>query len=421
MNQESFDAARFLATATQQPGIYQMFGAEDQILYVGKARNLKKRLASYFRKTGLSPKTAALVARIRHIQVTVTASETEALILEHNLIKANRPPYNILLRDDKSYPYVFMSSGEDYPRLSFHRGARNKRGEYFGPYPNVGAVRDSLQFLQKTFKVRQCEDSVFRNRSRPCLQYQIKRCTAPCVGYISPEEYADDVRHTRMFLTGDSDALMAELADQMDAAARSLDYERAAVLRDQIAALRTIQSQQVMEEGSGDLDVIAAVMRGGAICVHALFIRQGRILGSRSFYPQSTLAESEAEVLAQFLPQFYLTSQGRDIPRSIVTNHAVEDSEVISAALQQSLGRQVQLTNSVRGYRAQWLQMAAAAADHGQEQRHARQRPGHHLGSRLQCGDSVHDHAEHDDRRPVRSSDGGERRPGRRDRGREAW
>lgn len=359
---EPFDSARFLANVTQQPGIYQMFGDGGVILYVGKAKNLKARLASYFRKSGLSVKTQALVAKIRHIEVTVTSSETEALILEQNLIKANRPPYNILLRDDKSYPYIFISSGEDFPRISFHRGAKKKRGEYFGPYPNVGAVRDSLNFLQKTFRIRQCEDSVFRNRSRPCLQYQIKRCTAPCVDFINREEYANDLRHTRMFLTGNSDKLMGELADQMEAASQALDFEKAANYRDQIMALRNIQTQQVMEEGRGDVDVIAAVMQGLVICVHVLFIRQGRILGSRSFYPQAGLTESPAEVLTQFLPQFYLASEGRDIPREVITNHAIEEPDVLCSALQQATGRQVTLTTNVRSHRAQWLQMATTAA-----------------------------------------------------------
>lgn len=359
---EPFDHKRFLSNTTQQPGIYQMYDAEGELLYVGKAKNLKKRLASYFRVTGLSPKTQALVAKIQQIDVTVTATETEALILEQNLIKSHRPPYNILLRDDKSYPYIFLSSGETFPRISFHRGSKKKRGDYFGPYPNVGAVRDSLNFLQKTFQVRQCEDSVFRNRSRPCLQYQIKRCTAPCVDYITPEDYAEDVRHTQMFLAGQSDALMKELADQMETASRSLEFERAAALRDQITALRSIQSQNLIEEGRGDLDVVAAVLQAGLICVHVLFVRQGRILGSRSFYPHANLADSETEVLGEFLPQFYLASEGREIPREIVTSHPMEDAELLSQALREASGRQVVVTDKVRTHRSQWVQMATTAA-----------------------------------------------------------
>jgi len=357
-----FDHSRFLANTTQQPGIYQMFGGDGAILYVGKAKNLKARLASYFRKTGLTPKTNALVSRIARIEVTVTASETEALILEQNLIKSNRPPYNILLRDDKSYPYIFISSSEDYPRISFHRGAKKKRGDYFGPFPNVGAVKESLHFLQKTFRVRQCEDSVFKNRTRPCLQYQIKRCTAPCVEFISPADYKTDVYHTSLFLTGNADKLLGELADKMDVAAQQLEFEKAAAFRDQITALRTVQSQQVIEEGNGDIDVIAAEMRASAICVHVLFIRQGRILGSRSFYPSATLAETPAEILAEFIPQFYLASSGREIPRELIVSEVLDEVELIGAALQQSVGRQVSINHQVRSHRAQWLQMAATAA-----------------------------------------------------------
>ncbi len=360
---DTFDSASFLASVTRQPGIYQMFDGSGGILYVGKAKNLKSRLASYFRHSGLPSKTLALVAKIARIEVTVTASETEALILEQSLIKANRPPYNILLRDDKSYPYVFISSGEDYPRISLHRGSKKKRGDYYGPYPNSGAVRDSLSFLQKTFRVRQCEDSVYRNRSRPCLQYQIKRCTGPCVGLISKEEYANDLRHTRMYLTGQSAELMAELADQMETAAETQDYEKAAVFRDQITALRRLQAQQVVEEGSADVDVVAAVMSAGTSCVQVLFIRQGRILGSRSYYPQSTLAETAGEVLEEFLPGFYLGDQGREIPGQVITNFPLRDADLFSAALQQARGRRLQLTSRVRSHRARWLEMAVGAAE----------------------------------------------------------
>ncbi|RYY75769.1 MAG: excinuclease ABC subunit UvrC [Gammaproteobacteria bacterium] len=358
-----FDYVRFLADASQQPGIYQMFGADGNILYVGKAKNLKSRLSSYFRKTGLSVKTAALVARIHRIEVTITASEAEALILEQNLIKSNRPPYNISLRDDKSYPYIFVSSGEPYPRISLHRGAKKKPGDYYGPFPNAGAVRESLQFLQKTFRVRQCEDSVFNNRSRPCLQYQIKRCTAPCVEFIDKDDYANDLRHTRMFLTGNNQELMTELADQMDQAAKDLQFEKAAQFRDQITFLRSIQSQQVIEEGNGDIDVIAMVMRPNAVCVHILFVRRGRILGSRSFFPNAGIAETPADMLTQFVEQFYLASVGRDIPREIITNYQLEELDVLASALQQSIGRQVNFSHNVRSHRAQWLQMAVNAAE----------------------------------------------------------
>ncbi len=362
-SENGFDSSRFLASTSQQPGVYQMFASDGEILYVGKAKNLKKRLSSYFRATGLTAKTMALVARIARIEVTITASETEALILEHNLIKSNRPPYNILLRDDKSYPYIFISSGEDYPRISFHRGAKKKKGDYYGPYPNVSAVRESMTFLQKTFKVRPCEDSVFNNRTRPCLQYQIKRCTAPCVKLISVEDYQTDLQHVRMLLTGQNEELIGQLADSMEKAAESLAFEKAANYRDQITALRNIQSQQVIEEGHGDIDVLAVVMRSGSICVHLLFVRQGRILGSRSYYPSGSLAENEQELLTEFIGQFYLTQTHRDFPREIILSHPIDDTEVLQKALQQVAGRQIAISDQVRSHRATWLRMALEAAE----------------------------------------------------------
>jgi excinuclease ABC subunit C len=362
LNSHGFDSARFLASCTQQPGIYQMFDTAGQILYVGKAKNLKARLASYFRKTGLTPKTQALVAKIARVEVTLTASETEALILEQNLIKSNRPPYNISLRDDKSYPYIFISSSETYPRIAYHRGAKKKRGDYYGPYPNGGAVKDSLNFLQKTFLLRPCEDSVFNNRTRPCLQYQIKRCSAPCVELISPEDYQTDLRHARLFLSGHSDKLLSEVADNMEQAAQELRFEKAAAYRDQISALRSIQTQQVIEEGNGDIDVFAAEVRAAAICVHLLFVRQGRILGSRSYYPAATLAETPAEILAEFIPQFYLANQGREIPKEIVLAQPIEGQATLADALQQAAGRQVFINHQVRSHRVKWLAMAASAA-----------------------------------------------------------
>src|SRR5690606_1722090 len=261
-----FDSSAFLAACSTHPGVYRMYDVDGKLLYVGKARNLRKRLSSYFRKTGLAPKTAALVARIAQIETTITASETEALLLEQTQIKQSRPPYNILLRDDKSYPYVFLSDGP-FPRLSIHRGAKREKGRYFGPYPSALAIRESLGLLQKTFHVRQCEDSYFRNRSRPCLQYQIKRCKGPCVaGLVSQEEYAEDVRHSSMFLEGRSNALANELSSAMEQAAQRLDFEQAAMLRDQIGMLRRVQDQQSMESGNGDVDVVAAMVNPGGAC-----------------------------------------------------------------------------------------------------------------------------------------------------------
>ena len=234
----AFDSKSFLKGLTQRPGIYQMLGENESILYIGKAKNLRKRVASYFSKSKLPPKTQALVNRIISIDVTVTETEIEALLLEQNLIKQNLPPYNILLRDDKSYPHIFLSDKDQYPQLSFHRGPKRKKGSYFGPFPNIHAVRESMTFLQKTFKVRQCEDTFFKNRSRPCLQYQINRCTAPCVDLISPADYQKDVGYTKMFLDGKSDNLIKKFEEEMDLSSKNLNFENAALLRDQITALR---------------------------------------------------------------------------------------------------------------------------------------------------------------------------------------
>jgi len=357
-----FDHKTFLKNLTAQAGVYQMFDEAGSILYVGKAKNLKNRVSSYFRNTGLNSKTVALVGRIRQIEVTVTRSEAEALILEHNLIKSQRPPYNILLRDDKSYPYIFVSSEDDFPRISLHRGSRKKKGDYFGPYPNVGAVRSSLDFLQKTFRIRQCEDSVYRNRSRPCLQYQIKRCSGPCVELISKEDYQRDLRHTALYLRGDSEKLTTELANQMDAAAQDLDFEAAAQYRDQISALRRLQASQSIDAVNGEADVVALIREGGGVCVHVLFIRQGRILGSKSYFPSEKLAENEAEVLSAFLPQFYLGSSGREVPPEIIISDELEDQEAIAEALSLQAGRQISISAKVRSHRAKWRELALEAA-----------------------------------------------------------
>jgi excinuclease ABC subunit C len=339
-----------------------MFDEGAKLLYVGKASNLKKRLASYFRKTGLAPKTAALVARIAQIETTIVANETEALLLEQTLIKQWRPPYNILLRDDKSYPYVLLSDG-DYPRLGIHRGAKREKGRYFGPYPSAGAIRESLGLLQKTFLVRQCEDSYFRNRTRPCLQYQIKRCKGPCVGLVEPEEYAEDVRHSVMFLEGRSSALTDELSSAMEQAAMTLDFERAAELRDQISLLRRVQDQQSMEGGTGDVDVVAALVNPGGACVHLISVRGGRVLGSKNFFPQVGIEEEGGAVLAAFLAQYYLSSHERDLPSDLIVNTTHEDLPIVAAAIAKLRGREIAISHRVRGTRARWQQLAVTNAE----------------------------------------------------------
>ena len=361
-DQKSFDHKSFLKSLTSRPGVYQMYDAAHKLLYVGKARNLKNRVGSYFRASGLTEKTMALVARIQEIQVTVTSTEVDALLLEHNLIKTQQPPYNILLRDDKSYPYIFLSSDDQYPRLSLHRGAKRKKGLYFGPYPSAGAVRESLHFLQKVFKVRQCEDSFFSNRSRPCLQYQIDRCTGPCVGLVSREHYAQQVEDTTLFLRGKSQQLMLRLADDMEQAAATLAYEKAALFRDQLSQLQQVQASQGIEGVTGDLDIIAAAVAGGRACVQVLFVRGARVLGSKTYYPPLRLQESPAEVLSAFLPQYYLGGL-RSVPAELVLNAPPDDAAILAQALSAQAGRQVKLRSRVRDSRARWLQLALQTAE----------------------------------------------------------
>lgn len=339
-----------------------MFDEDAKLLYVGKAKNLKKRLASYFRKNGQAPKTAALVARIAQVETTITANETEALLLEQTLIKEWRPPYNILLRDDKSYPYVFLSDG-DFPRLSIHRGAKKQKGRYFGPYPSAQAIRESLSLLQKTFHVRQCEDSYYRNRTRPCLQYQIKRCKAPCVALVSAEEYAEDVRHSVMFLEGRSNALTDELSSNMEKAAMALEFERAAELRDQISLLRRVQDQQSMEGGTGDVDVVAVMLNPGGACVHLISVRGGRVLGSKNFFPQVAIEEESGDVLMAFLAQYYLGNVERDLPGELIVNVMHEDFPTLIEAVQSLRGRSLSISHRVRGTRARWQQLAVTNAE----------------------------------------------------------
>ena len=356
-----FDHKAFTRALTTRPGVYQMYDAEGRLLYVGKAKNLRNRVGSYFRASGLTDKTVALVNRIADIQVTVTSTEVDALLLEHNLIKSHRPPYNILLKDDKSYPYIFLSAADRFPRLSLHRGAQRKKGRYFGPYPSAAAVRESLHFMQKVFKVRQCEDSYFRNRSRPCLQYQIDRCTAPCVGLVSEEDYAKQVEDTSLFLRGKSQELMVRLADDMEQAARQMEYEKAAVYRDQLAQLQHVQASQGIEGVQGDLDILAAAVDGGRACVQVLFVRGARVLGSKTYYPPLKLEESPAEVLEAFLPQYYLNGT-RAIPGEIIVNELPPGFETLAQALGVQAERKVRLRSRVRDARARWLELAQQTA-----------------------------------------------------------
>ncbi|MBV4530916.1 excinuclease ABC subunit UvrC [Pseudomonas sp. SWRI107] len=378
---QTFDSSAFLATCSGRPGVYRMFDAEARLLYVGKAKNLKKRLASYFRKTGLAPKTAALVGRIAQVETTITGNETEALLLEQTLIKEWRPPYNILLRDDKSYPYVFLSDGQ-FPRLGIHRGAKKAKGRYFGPYPSAGAIRESLSLLQKAFSVRQCEDSYYANRTRPCLQYQIKRCKGPCVGLVEPTDYAEDVRHSVMFLEGRSQQLGNELNAEMEAAAMALNFEKAAELRDQVALLRRVQDQQYMEGGSGDVDVVAAFTNPGGACVHLISVRGGRVLGSKNFFPQVGIEEEVAEVMSAFLSQYYLGNAERELPGELIVNVVHEDFAVITEAVQALRGLDLTISHRVRGTRARWQQLAVTNAEQALNARLANRQ---HMAARFEA------------------------------------
>ena len=352
---QAFDGKAFVSTLTSSPGVYRYFDEDGELLYVGKASNLKKRVGSYFLKPRMEPRIAAMVAQIVRCEITVTRTEAEALLLESQLIKALKPRYNILLRDDKSYPYIYLSGGEDYPRLAFHRGARNQQGRYFGPFPSAFAVRESLNLMQKLFKVRQCEDSYFRNRSRPCLQYQIGRCTGPCVGLINAEDYGSDVRHAQMFLEGRGSAVIDELATSMEQASAALNFERAAALRDQIATLRKLHAQNHVQGATADMDVIACRIEAGIACVSVLFFRNGISLGTRDFYPRLPLDAEPADVLAQFVAQYYLE---RPVPREIILGEPIPDEQLLGEMLAQQCGHAVEIKTRVRGERAQFLQMA---------------------------------------------------------------
>ncbi|CAH0533131.1 UvrABC system protein C [Vibrio stylophorae] len=360
----AFDAPSFLRSVAQQPGVYRMYNAEGDIIYVGKAKNLHKRLSSYFRKKVDGEKTRALVSHIAQIEVTVTHTETEALILEHNLIKQHRPRYNVLLRDDKSYPYIFLSQ-DKHPRLSMHRGLKRKKGHYFGPYPDGGAVRESLHLLQRIIPIRQCDNTVYANRQRPCLLYQINRCVAPCVsGYISDSDYDELVQMVQLFLQGKDTQLIADLVAKMEAASQTLAFERAAKLRDQIKALRRVQEQQYVAGRDQELDALGLSREKGMVCIHLLMIRQGQVLGSRSFFPKMPSDVSNSEVLASFMSQYYLDGlQGRALPDHILLIEALDEQQGMSEAISQVAGRQVQLQSQPRGERARYLKLAQTNAE----------------------------------------------------------
>ena len=359
-----FDYTTSLETMTHHPGVYRMIDADGALIYVGKAKDLKKRVASYFGKKPDSPKTRALVRQVRDISVTVTRTEAEALLLESNLIKRHKPRYNVVLRDDKSYPYLYLSTDNEFPRLSFYRGAKSGAGQYFGPYPSARSARGTLNLTQKLFRIRQCDDNFFRNRSRPCLQYQIRRCTAPCVGLVSPEAYREDVKHTVMFLEGRNEEVIRELTTPMQKAADRLDFERAAQYRDQIVSLRKIQESQYISTPRGDLDIIACHVDSGYACVQVFFIRAGLNLGNKAFFPSHAGDLGEEQVLNAFLPQFYLAgTRTRPAPGELLLSHRVADAETLTVLLSERRGKRVRIRHNHRSERRKWVEMALNNAE----------------------------------------------------------
>lgn len=381
----SFDPKRLLENMTTRPGVYQMLDARNETIYVGKARNLKDRISSYFRANLLDPKTVAMVQQIENISVTITHTEGEALLLENNLIKTLQPRYNILLKDDKSYPYLFLSAHSDFPRLDFYRGAHVDTGEYYGPYPSARAVHETLDLLQKLFKIRQCKDSFFKLRTRPCLQYQIKRCTAPCVHYIDAKHYQADVAHARLFLQGKSDVMIKALQTSMEQAATEQHYEEAAHYRDQIQRLRQIQERQYVMLRKGNLDIIAIASQHGIVCIQILFIRDGRLIGDKSFFPKlpklpvdlelESGISLEQETLSAFLPQYYLSpARGEDFPEKIMLNIPLPEANLLQFALSENLHHKIEIICPKRGQGLNWIRMA---------HRNAQQALANHLASKL--------------------------------------
>jgi len=359
-NQEKFDIDEFLKNLTRLPGIYKMLNDAGDIIYIGKAKNLKNRVSSYFRKGAASPKQQVMVAKIVSIEIAVTHTEAEALLLESQLIKKHKPRYNICLRDDKSYPYIFISSEQSFPQITSHRGAKKKKGDYYGPYPSAGAVRETLKLLQKIFPIRQCEDSYYNNRSRPCLQHQIERCTAPCVGLITEEAYREDVKNTELFLAGKSELLIDKLIVDMDQFSTQLEFEQAAVVRDRISQLRSILEKNYVSGNKGDVDIVACATKAGVACVQIFFIRNGQNLGNKTFFPKINSEFSPESILYAFIPQYYLD---KNIPNELIVSHEPEESSLLCEVLALQAGHGVSISTKVRSDRAKWLQMVQVNAE----------------------------------------------------------
>ncbi len=372
---DNFDGQAYTETLTTRCGVYQMLDHAGKVIYVGKARNLRKRVSNHFTsQSRTGPKARAMLGQVCAIEVTVTHTENEALILESNLIKELNPRYNIVLRDDKSYPYIYLSSDQEYPRLAFHRGARTGAGQYFGPFPSASSVRASINLLQKLFLIRPCEDSFFRNRTRPCLQYQIKRCSAPCVGFISTAAYREDVEHAVLFLQGKSEQVIDILIERMEAVSTALAFEQAAHIRDQINQLKQVQQRQCITSGSDDVDFVAAATRDRNACVQVLFVRSGHILGHKGYHLTNRGDAGTVDILAAFLPQYYLSDRAdRMIPPEIVVNGNLPEIALMTRALSQLAGKKVAIRHSVRGERARCLTMTVQNAELALVQRIANQ------------------------------------------------
>jgi excinuclease ABC subunit C len=355
-----FDIKAFLKNLTTRPGIYKMLNEQGEIIYIGKAKNLKNRVSSYFKKPTASTKQHRMVSKIAAIEITVTHTEGEALLLECQQIKRHKPQYNICLRDDRSYPYIFLSTEHDFPQITLHRGAKKKKGKYFGPYPGIGAIKETLKLLQRIFSVRQCDDSIYNNRSRPCLQHQIERCSAPCVGLIDKAAYARDVENTILFLEGKGGLLIDQLIVNMEKASANLEYEQAAGFRDRIIKLRSVLEKQFVLGDRGDVDIIACATKAGVACVQVFFIRNGQHLGNKVFFPKITDEHDPVAIIQAFIPQYYMDKQ---IPHELIVSHQPEEADLLKEVLADRAKHAVAISHNVRGERLKWLEMACTNAE----------------------------------------------------------
>ena len=359
----AFNSKKFLGSLTSRPGVYCMKNTSDKIIYVGKAKNLKKRVSSYFNNIDAQPiKNQVMAKQICNINITVTQTENEALVLENRIIKKYKPKYNIIFRDDKSYPYIFLSTNHDYPRFLYHRGSLKGEGKYFGPFPSAGAVKKTLNIIQKLFLIRSCEDSVFSNRSRPCLQHQIKRCSAPCVNYISKNDYENDIKNARLFIEGKKEKIIKELSEPMQSAADKLDFEKAAKLRDQIRSIREIQEKQFIGGENDNFDIVVCVKNNNCTLIHLSFIRSGLNLGSRKYYPHNTEEQTESALIEAFLGHFYVTNidnvSKKNIPLEILVSNNIENRLLLENVLYEKLQRKIKIKYKVRGEKSKWLMLA---------------------------------------------------------------